>query len=76
VAGPPKAPPASNLTPEGIGDWTEVHFARAVREGKDKDGGTLDELMPYATFKGMSDDEVHALWLYVRSVPPKPFGNK
>jgi len=76
VAGPPKAPPASNLTPENLGKWTEAQFARAVREGKDEDGGTLDELMPSQTFRGMTDDEVHALWLYVRSVPPKPFGHK
>ena len=76
VAGPPKAPPASNLTPEGIGDWTEAQFTRAVREGKDADGGTLDELMPSQTFKAMTDDEVHARWLYVKSVPPKPFGHK
>lgn len=76
VAGPPKAPPASNLTPENLGEWTEAQFARAVREGKDKDGGTLDELMPSQTFRGMTDEEVHALWLYIRSVPPKPFGHK
>jgi hypothetical protein len=24
----------------------------------------------------MTDDEVKALWLYLRSVPAKPFGNK
>lgn len=76
VAGPPSAPPASNLTPENLGNWTEAQFARAVREGKDENGGTLDELMPSKTFKGMTDDEVHALWLYIRTVPPKPFGHK
>ena len=76
VAGPPSAPPASNLTPENLGSWTEAQFTRAVREGKDENGGTLDELMPSKTFHGMTDDEVHALWLYIRSVPPKPFGHK
>lgn len=76
VAGPPGAPPASNLTPENLGEWTEEQFTRAVREGKDEHGGTLDELMPSQTFRAMTDEEVHALWLYVRSVPPKPFGNK
>lgn len=76
VAGPPSAPPASNLTPAGIGNWTEALFARAIRQGKDEDGGTLNELMPSQTFRGMTDDEVHALWLYIRSVPPKAFGHK
>ena len=64
------------LAQTGIGEWTEAQFTRAVREGKDADGGTLDELMPSQTFKAMTDDEVHALWLYVKSVPPKPFGHK
>ena len=32
--------------------------------------------MPSQTFMAMTDDEVHALWLYVKSVPPKPFGHK
>jgi hypothetical protein len=27
-------------------------------------------------FRGMTDAEVHAIWLYLRSVPGKPFGNK
>ena len=27
-------------------------------------------------FAGLTDDEVTALWLHVRSVPPRPFGNK
>jgi hypothetical protein len=26
--------------------------------------------------EAMTDDEVRALWLYVKSVPPKPFGHK
>lgn len=76
VAGPPDLPPASNLTPEGIGRWTEADFARALREGKRPDGSSIDEFMPWRVYSGMTDEEVHALWLYLQSVPPKPFGNK
>ena len=76
VAGPPGLPPASNLTPAGIGSWTEADLVRALREGKRPDGSTLDEFMPWKVFRGMTDGEVHALWLYLRSVPPKAFGNK
>jgi len=32
--------------------------------------------MPRPYFAGLTDDEVGALWLYVRSVPRKSFGNK
>ena len=76
VAGPPDLPPASNLTPAGIGDWAEADFVRALREGKRPDGSTLDEFMPWKAFRGMTDAEIHALWLYLRTVPSKPFGNK
>lgn len=76
VAGPPDLPPASNLTPAGIGNWTEADFARVLRQGKRPDGSAVDEFMPWEIFRGMADAEIHALWLYLRSVPPKPFGNK
>jgi mono/diheme cytochrome c family protein len=76
VAGPPGLPPASNLTPAGIGNWTEEDLARAVREGKRPDGTVLNEFMPWKVFRGMTDAEIHAIWLYLRSVPSKEFGNK
>lgn len=76
VAGPPGLPPASNLTPAGIGDWTEADLARALREGKRPDGRVLNEFMPWKVFRGMTDAEVHAIWLYLRSVPAREFGNK
>ena len=76
VAGPPGLPPASNLTPSGIGSWKEADLTRALREGQRPDGSQLDEFMPWKVFRGMTDAEIHAIWLYLRSVPPKPFGNK
>jgi len=76
VAGPPGLPPASNLTPAGIGNWTEADLIRALRDGKRPDGSSLDEFMPWKVFRGMTDAEIHAIWLYLKSVPPKPFGNK
>jgi len=76
VAGPPGLPPASNLTPAGIGNWTEADLSRALREGKRPDGTVLNEFMPWKVLRGMTDAEVHAIWLYLKSVPPKEFGNK
>ena len=76
VAGPPGLPPASNLTPAGIGNWTEADLVRALRGGKRQDGSQLNEFMPWKVFRGMTDAEIHALWLYLRSLPAKPFGNK
>ena len=79
VAGPPDTPPASNLTPDpltGIASWTHTDFVRAVRQGVRPDGRAIDPFMPWPYFAGLTDDEVTALWLYVHSMPPKPFGNK
>lgn len=76
VAGPPDAPPASNLTPAGIGHWSREDFARAIRQGRRPDGSELSTFMPWKVFAGMTDDEISALWAYVSAVPSKEFGNK
>lgn len=69
--------PASNLTPAGIGTWTEADFFRALREGKRPSGTPIDSLsMPWKRAGMMTDAEIHAVWLYLRSVPAKEFGNR
>ena len=72
----PGAPPASNLTPAGLSRWSETDFVRALREGKRPDGTTLQEIMPWREFRHMTDEELSALWQYLRSVPPKEFGGR
>ncbi len=71
--GPPGAPPASNITPAGIGHWTRDDFARALREGRRPDGSQIAEFMPWKVYADMTEDEVTALWAYLRSVPAKDF---
>jgi hypothetical protein len=39
-------------------------------------GKTIDAFMPVKNFSDMTDDEVKAVWLYLKSLPPKPFGNR
>jgi len=78
VEGPPGAPPAANLTPHssGLENWTETDFDHALRRGVRKNGTPIDIFMPWPNFSGMTDVEVEALWLFVRSVPAKAFGNR
>lgn len=71
VHGPPGTPPTANLTPAGIGTWTEADFVRALRTGVRPNGKNLHPSMPWRQAGLMTDDELHALWLYVRSVPPR-----
>jgi mono/diheme cytochrome c family protein len=67
---PPDMPAAQNITPAGIGSWTQADFARALRAGKRPDGTTINQLMPWPYTAQMTDTELNALWLYVHSVPP------
>jgi cytochrome c553 len=76
VEGPPGAPPASNITPTGIGHWTRDDFARALREGRRPDGSQIAEFMPWKVYAGMTDDEISALWAYLRSVPARDFAQR
>lgn len=63
-----------NLTPDketGLGAWTDAEIAAAIREGKGRDGTQLHPAMPYASaYHLLTDDDVAALVLYLRSLPP------
>ena len=74
---PPDARPASNITPEGIGTWTEQDFFRAMREGMRPNGTALDStMMPVRLTREMTDLETKAIYLFLRTVPPKAGGGR
>lgn len=76
---PPEWPAAGNLTPDaktGLGTWTEQDFFHAMREGRRPDGSQIDPFMPWKNFARMTDEELRALWLYLRTVPAKERGNR
>lgn len=71
-AAPPDWPPATNLTPDsttGIGTWTPADFVRALREGTRPDGSTIDPIMPRQMGQ-FTDEEITALWKFLRTVEP------
>jgi mono/diheme cytochrome c family protein len=72
LAGLPGTIVASNITPDretGIGGWTDGEKIRAIREGVSKDGRALFPLMPYQSYRVMSDGDVQALVGYMNSLP-------
>lgn len=73
---PPDWKPASNITPEGIGSWTEADFTRALREGKRLGGVPIDTLMPWRLAREMDDEEIGAIYAYLRTVQPRPYGGR
>lgn len=75
VTNPPKDFPAkpSNLTPDpttGIGGWSEDDFVQTMRSGKNPSGKSLNPFMPWPQLRRMSDDDLRAMYRYLRTVPP------
>ena len=68
--------PAANITPAGIGHYMEEDFFRALREGKRPGEVAIDSLMPFRATKLLTDDEIRAIYLYLKTVPAKEFGNR
>jgi hypothetical protein len=66
---------AANLTPHatGIGNWTFEHFKTAIRKGKYKglEGSrNLVPPMPWQFYSHISDDDLYALFAYLKSIKP------
>ena len=58
---------STNITPDkeqGIGNYTQLDFSRALRKGKTPDRGYLYPAMPYASYSKLNDDDIGALYAY------------
>ena len=63
----------SNLTPDvatGLGAWTEEQFLYTMRHGTRPDGRVMPTFMPWPIYAEWSDEDLRALWMYLRSLPP------
>jgi hypothetical protein len=75
-AGPWGQSYTANLTPDketGLGNWTEENFAAALKTGKHggaPNGRPIQPPMPWFNYGKASDADIHALWMYLQSVPP------
>ena len=60
----------ANLTPDatGLGSWTEEQFRRTLKLGLLPDGRPLRS--PMTARPQLTDDEIGAMWAYLRTVPP------
>ncbi len=65
--GPP--PRATNLTSAALRAWSDDDFIRAMRFGARPDGTPIGPGMPWVSRGQMTDDELRALWRYIRSAP-------
>ncbi len=69
----PNDPPVANITPSGIGNYSEADFIRAMREGKRPAGTPISETMPWKSFAKFSDGELRSIFAFLQTVPPKQF---
>lgn len=66
---------AANLTSDasGIGNWTEEQFRKAMTQGKYKgldNSRMLMPPMPWTNFVSIADDDLKAMFAYLKSTPP------
>lgn len=64
---------SSNITPDpstGIGQWTAAELRRAMHEGIGRGGHHLFPAFPYTSFTKVSDQDVDAIYAYLRSIAP------
>jgi cytochrome c553 len=67
----PGHPPVANITPGGnLGKWSEEQFKQVLRTGVTPEGKKLNpKFMPWTMTKDMTDDELKAIYLYLKSLP-------
>lgn len=64
----------ANLTPDrntGLGIWTEEMFIGAIRTGRHMGvSRPINPPMPWPMFRNATDDDLKAIFAYLRSIPP------
>jgi mono/diheme cytochrome c family protein len=75
---PPSFPTPLNLTPDatGLAGWTFEDFDRLMRKAIRKNGQALNPFMPVESWRNFDDTEMHAIWAYLGTLPPRPFGGR
>lgn len=61
---------AANITPSGIGDWTDGEIFRAITTGVRKNGKPIFPVMPHDNYGRMDTEDIEAIVCYLRSLPP------
>jgi len=59
-----------NITPAALKNWSDGEIFRAITSGVDKDGNALFSIMPHHNFGKLSEDDIHSLIAYLRTLEP------
>jgi cytochrome c2 len=61
---------APNITPYGIGFWTDGEIFRAITTGVRKSGKPIFPVMPYDFFGKADPEDIKSIIAYIRTLPP------
>lgn len=77
---PPEWPAAANLTPgagSAMANYPDAQaFVAMMKTGKRPDGSAVSPVMPFIALKEMNDTDLQALYLHLKAVPARPFGQR
>lgn len=59
-----------NITPAGIGSFTDGELYHTITTGVTRDGSALFNIMPYENYGRMDPEDIKAIIAYVRSLTP------
>lgn len=62
---------AANITPAGVGNWTDGELYRAISTGVRKNGKPIFPVMPYLDYRFATPSDIMAVIAYVRTLAPK-----
>ena len=61
---------APNITPASrVAGWSDAELARSIREGIRPDGSVIGPPMPFTMYRGLGDDDLMSMVMYLRTVP-------
>ena len=61
---------AGNITPSGIGEWTNGELLRAITTGVTKDNRVLFPVMPYPEYHNLTMEDLYSIISYIRTLEP------
>ncbi len=61
---------SKNITPYGIGDWTDGEVLRAITSGVSRDGKALFPVMPHPAYGKMDKEDIYSIIAYLRTLEP------
>lgn len=61
---------SSNITPYGIGDWTDGELFRLITTGVKRDGNPIFPVMPYHKFGQMDKEDIESVIAFLRTLEP------